>query len=174
MRAGLLAAAISIALVACTQAPPIPDDSGESEDNASTAKKKVPKKTGGDDSNLSDDPFGDDDSSDPPAQKGQQDCSKSNSQDACFACCRSNNPKAVKLLDDAFTSCACKTPGACASQCGTSLCAGKQPKSGDACDSCLADQQDACGNQAASACADDQSCNALFTCAGDAACFDKS
>lgn len=176
MRARLIATTISFALVACSQPPPIPDDSGDSQDNASTSKK-APKKSDkpADGSNLSDgDPFGDD-SSDPgtPNPKTPTDCSKAASQDACFSCCETKNPKAVKLLNAAYADCACKSPGACATQCAQSACVGKTPQTGDACDTCLGDQQATCGDQAATKCSADTSCSALFQCNSDAGCFEK-
>src|SRR5262249_50125761 len=98
---------------------------------------------------------------------------KTTSQDACFKCCQDNNPKAVKLLNSAYADCACKTPGACASQCAASFCVGKQATAGDACDTCLGDQQNACGDQAATACAAHTSCSALFACSDGAKCITK-
>ena len=181
--------------VAC-DAPPIPDDSGASQGNANTAKKKSSSGANGPDSNNANnndpggdgDPFGDD-SSDPSGGNpkkngggggsggggggGTTNCPSTTSQAACLKCCDDTNPKAVLFLNAQYETCACQSPGACATQCAASLCAGKTPQSGDACDTCLSGQQDTCGNQAADACAADATCAQILACSQDAQCLAK-
>jgi hypothetical protein len=174
------ATALALVMVACSSAPSSSLGEPPTGDDSSSSKK------GKDKSNNSsgDDTSGDDTSGDDTTTNGNQtndtdggttstndsgttptggSCSAETSADACFQCCDATDPTAMDPAYQAFDDCACQT--ACASQCGASYCAGKQPTA--ACETCL-DNATTC-QQAA-----DTACNGSAACKAVVACYDSS
>jgi len=98
-------------------------------------------------------------------------CGSSATADACGTCCEGLHPAGAQIANDAWDTCACDTPGVCATACATTYCSadgGAGPQPGDACDKCLqgASQCDTVSNQACSGNADCQVFQACITAAG--------
>ena len=81
----------------------------------------------------------------------------------CRACCAGLYPDAAAAVLANETTCACTTPGDCATPCANSLCNNKA--SSNACNQCLrnVDAGD-CQNSAATACKNDTACAPFVTC----------
>lgn len=109
-----------------------------------------------------------------PAPTGGGSCGASANIDACFQCCGQANPAAVEKLDTSWMACACAADK-CGTQCAPSVCAAtpKDPAQGDACDTCLAAQDQACGQAASAACEADATCKKIFECEQTSKCDSK-
>lgn len=106
-----------------------------------------------------------------PATSGS--CGSQTKLDACFECCEKEaGPAAIEVLQKAFGDCMC-APAKCGTQCAQSACADKEPAQGDACDTCIQAQFEACDQVAITACEGDATCKKLFTCEEAAKCSDK-
>jgi hypothetical protein len=90
----------------------------------------------------------------------------------CFACCDSAHGGASRVGDLALKNCLCNSPGSCAAQCASELCAGWNPVLGDPCDQCASGNA-ACNRASDQACAADVNCKAFQACSTTAACASK-
>jgi hypothetical protein len=94
-------------------------------------------------------------------------CMTAGSQSACAACCMGSYIEGYDTYNVALESCACESPGTCASQCGNSLCTGTSPEAGDPCSKCLTKAtapDGGCNETVTSACAMDPVCTAYEAC----------
>lgn len=112
------------------------------------------------------------DSNEPAPTAGS--CGSAAKMDACFECCGNANPAAVQKLDTGWMACACAADK-CGTQCAQSVCAAtpKDPAQGDACETCLQAQNQACGQAAVTACEADATCKKIFECEVAAKCESK-
>lgn len=112
------------------------------------------------------------DSTDPAPSGGS--CGSSANIEACFQCCGQAHPAAVEKLEETWMTCACAADK-CGTQCAQTVCAAtpKDPAQGDACDTCLQAQDEACGQAAFTACESDAACKKLFECEEAAKCETK-
>lgn len=94
--------------------------------------------------------------------------------DACYECCGNANPAAVEKLDTSWTACACAADK-CGTQCAQSVCGAtpKDPAQGDACDTCLQAQGEACSQVAFNACQADATCKKVLECEESSKCDSK-
>lgn len=97
------------------------------------------------------------------------DCSQSSTKSSCQQCCVSEHKPGYAVYTKTLTACACQSPGACVSECGTEYCAQKPTSPNDACETCLnaalTPNSGACYDPIATACTGDSDCMDLFqTC----------
>jgi hypothetical protein len=96
-------------------------------------------------------------------------CAGQSTQAQCEQCCLTVHPTGYDVYHQELVSCACSSPGACATECATELCANQPTTTGDACEQCitasLTQGTGACYDGVAVACQGDVDCTALFgTC----------
>ena len=160
----------ALVLFACSSEAP----TGSTKSPTSAANQNNDDKDDGDD-NAPAKPDGTQSSTNPtePAPSAGS-CGSSAKMDACFQCCGQANPAAVEKLDSTWMACACAADK-CGTQCAQSVCAAtpKDPAQGDACDTCLAAQDQACGQAAFSACEADATCKKIFECEETSKCDSK-
>ncbi|MDB4994372.1 MAG: hypothetical protein JWM74_1804 [Myxococcaceae bacterium] len=180
------ATALALVMVACSSAPS--SSLGEpptGDDSSSTKKGKDKSNNGSGDDTSTDDTSGDDNTTTNGNQTNDTDggttstpdsgttptggaCSAETTGDACYQCCDATDPTAMDPAYQAFDDCACQT--ACASQCGASYCAGKQPTA--ACETCL-NNATTCQQAADAACNGSAACKAVVTCYDASGCDTK-
>jgi hypothetical protein len=91
-------------------------------------------------------------------------CSSDIDAETCIICCEGVDMEGAKTFFTAFGDCACTSPGTCASECGSSYCAGTTATM--ACDTCLTSAlSGACNAPVAKACGADPDCIAFNNCA---------
>jgi hypothetical protein len=94
-------------------------------------------------------------------------CSGESTKAQCEQCCLKVHPGGYNTYYQALQSCACLSPGPCASACSTELCASQPSTTGDACDTCvngaLTQSTGACYNDVAASCQSDADCTTLFS-----------
>jgi hypothetical protein len=95
-------------------------------------------------------------------------CAKETTFDACYECCVPD-PTAMDPGDRVFLQCACAA-NACRSQCQSNFCTNQAPSA--ACEQCL-QNQNACQQQADTACAADARCKAASACLDTSDCAAK-
>ena len=112
----------------------------------------------------------------PGAVIGTGACASAGNQDTCYMCCATANPKALPVLDNAYGSCACETPGTCQTDCAASFCSatGPDPTPGDTCDTCLTAADTTCRAQVETACNASADCKPLVQCEDDAKCATRA
>ena len=99
-------------------------------------------------------------------------CGDKTTLPTCEACCEEKQPKGTEYFYQQLDTCFCQTPGPCKTQCAATICAA-QPKAPDqACITCL-DQNEACYETAAKACANNADCQLLLKCDVDSQCGNK-
>lgn len=95
-------------------------------------------------------------------------CASQTSKAQCQQCCLTLHAEGYQVYDSTLNTCACQSPGACASECANEACANQPTTAGDACDTCMNQaltSTGACYNSVASACQGDPDCTTLFgTC----------
>lgn len=96
-------------------------------------------------------------------------CAATSTRADCEQCCLKVHPTGYQVYDQELVSCACTSPGDCASVCATETCANSPTTSGDACEQCitasLTQGTGSCYDGVAAACQSDVDCTALFgTC----------
>jgi len=96
-------------------------------------------------------------------------CAGESTQSTCEQCCLSVHPTGYNTYFQALQTCACTSPGVCATDCATEACAGNPTTPGDACDTCmngaLTQGTGACYTAVDTACTGDPDCTDLFmTC----------
>ena len=94
-------------------------------------------------------------------------CNTKPTKTDCDDCCASTFTDGFNTYNVALTSCACETPGPCATACADSLCADMTPDAGGSCASCIAkslDPDGGCGSFVANACSADKNCTAYQDC----------
>jgi hypothetical protein len=78
------------------------------------------------------------------------------------------HPSGYKVYQQQLNDCACTSPGACATECASELCANQPTTPNDACSTCITNSLSsagACYQGVANACQGDSDCTALFgTC----------
>jgi hypothetical protein len=127
--------------------PPIPDSGSSGSDTGSSGS--------GSDTGL-DGPVGD---------GNDTACGAMSTANACVNCCFNDHMEGATTFINAVGNCACASPGACASQCGSDFCAGMAP--GSACNACLntaLGMGGACVSPVQMACMPDADCIAYLNC----------
>jgi hypothetical protein len=116
-------------------------------------------------------------SSDPtdpaPAAGGQ--CGSQAKAEACFSCCDPTQ-KAFEAADKSYGDCICAA-AKCGTQCAQTACNAAnptEPAQNDACDTCLMQNADACGQAADAVCDADANCKKAADCVEAAKCYDKA
>lgn len=101
-------------------------------------------------------------------------CGAKADQKSCFDCCEASAPGAFETLDKAFGDCVCAADK-CGTACAASACAAtpKEPAQGDACDTCIGQQLQACDTKAVDACNADPNCKKLLACDEASKCQTK-
>jgi hypothetical protein len=115
-------------------------------------------------------------SSDPtdPAPAGGGQCASQAKAQACFDCCDPSK-NAFEAADKAFGDCICAA-AKCGTQCAQTACNQAnptEPAQGDACDTCLQANGEACDQTAGDVCDKDANCKKASECVEAAKCFDK-
>lgn len=113
---------------------------------------------------------GDTSATEPVASGGS--CAAQPKLDACYECCEAASPSGVELLAKTFGECICAADK-CGTACAQSACVEKDPQQGDACDTCIQQQFQACDTAAIAKCEADASCKKLFECEAAAKCDEK-
>ena len=88
---------------------------------------------------------------------------------SCEQCCLTVHPTGYMTYHQALQACACSSPGACATECATEMCANQPTTTGDACETCITSSlmqgTGACYMPVDTACQADSDCTTLFqTC----------
>jgi hypothetical protein len=94
-------------------------------------------------------------------------CSSMPSASLCDQCCVGMFSEGHDTYEVALTSCACDSPGTCATPCAASQCTGAAPAPGDACSLCLAKavgSGGACAHIVSQGCQMDPNCIAYEGC----------
>lgn len=159
---------LALVLFACSsEAPTASTKSPTSSQNPNGGDDKTPAKPGSkaSDTSSSSDP------TDPAPAAGA--CGSAAKMDACYECCeKAAPPSAIELLQKSFGDCMCAADK-CGTQCAQSACVDKEPTQGDACDTCIQAQFEACDTAAATACEANADCKKLFDCEDSSKCADK-
>ncbi len=94
-------------------------------------------------------------------------CAGEGTRNDCEQCCLLVHPSGYGVYHAELTTCACSSPGACATECATELCASAATTPGGACETCitasLTQGSGACYDGVSNACQADVDCSALFT-----------
>jgi len=94
-------------------------------------------------------------------------CAGQSTQSQCEQCCLSVHPGGYNIYHQELVTCACTSPGACATECQTELCANQPTTTGDACETCitasLTQGTGACYTGVSTACQADTDCTDLFS-----------
>lgn len=163
---------LALVLFACSSESPTSSVKGPSTaaQNQNDDDDKAPPSPG---STATNDPASSSDPTDPaPAGGGQ--CASQTKAEACFTCCDPSQ-KAFEAADKSYGDCICAA-AKCGTQCAQTACNAAnpaEPAQGDACDTCLAQNSDACGQAAAAVCDADANCKKASECVEAAKCFDK-
>lgn len=170
----LVLSGLALVLFACSSESPTSSVKGPStaaQNQNDDDDDKTPAKPGSTSSNT---PSSSSDPTDPaPAAGGQ--CASQAKAEACFDCCDPSKT-AFEASDKAYGDCICAA-AKCGTQCAQTACnaaSPKEPAQGDACDTCLMQNSDACGQSAASICDADANCKKASECVEAAKCFDKA
>lgn len=95
-------------------------------------------------------------------------CAADSTKAQCEQCCLSVHPSGYAVYHQELLSCACQSPGACATECANEFCVQQPTTTGDACEQCITSslaQSGACYSGISSTCQADTDCTALFqTC----------
>jgi hypothetical protein len=90
----------------------------------------------------------------------------------CSMCCEQSLPQATGFYYAALTSCFCRTPGPCKTQCASTICGAQPIKPDPTCITCL-EQNEACYDAADQACSGNRECQLLLKCDADSQCAQK-
>ncbi len=93
-------------------------------------------------------------------------CASQSTLAQCEQCCLTVHPEGYQVYNTALTSCACQSPGACASECASEACVNQPTTQGDACDTCMTGalaSDGACYGAVSTACQGDSDCTELFS-----------
>jgi hypothetical protein len=126
-----------------------PADAGSGGEDASTSSEDANVDAGGNDS---------DDAGPDPS------CAAMDAT-ACYSCCETAYSEGSQTFWNTLETCACNSPGACSSECGSNWCAGDEASS--ACETCLGNSEamsGACNSPIVSACAADANCVEYVGC----------
>ena len=164
---------LALVLFACSSESPTSSVKGPStaaQNQNDDDDDKTPSKPG---STASNDPASSSNPTDPAPAGGGQCASQAKAQ-GCFDCCDPSQ-KAFEAADKAFGDCICAA-AKCGTQCAQTACNAAnpaEPAQGDACDTCLQANVDACDTVAGDVCDKDANCKTASACVEAAKCFDK-
>lgn len=167
----LVLSGLALVLFACSSESPTSSVKGPStaaQNQNDDDDDKTPSKPG---NTASNDPAS---SSDPTEPAGGGQCASQAKAEACFNCCDPSQ-KAFEAADKSYGDCICAA-AKCGTQCAQTACNAAnptEPAQNDACDTCLMQNSDACGQAAAAVCDADANCKAAEACVEAAKCFDK-
>ena len=165
----LLEITLAVSLCGCATAATSSNenttDAGASKDAASSNKDSGTKKVADAGATSTDDASTTDFDSGGPIDDTT--CEAQTSKSQCEQCCLTVHPTGYDVYHQELVSCACTSPGPCASDCATELCANQPTTPGDACETCinasLTQGTGACYDGIAAACQSDTDCTALFS-----------
>jgi len=94
-------------------------------------------------------------------------CAATSTKADCEQCCLKVHPTGYDTYRQTLDSCVCTSPGDCAADCATEVCANQPTTTGDACESCitasLTQGTGSCYDAVNAACGADVDCTALFS-----------
>lgn len=164
-----LAISLAVSLFGCANAVTNPNEGSDagtsSSKDAASSNKDSGKKTLDSGSTTNNDSGSTDFDSGGPIDDTT--CAAQTSKGQCEQCCLTVHPSGYDVYHQELVSCACTSPGPCASDCANELCANQPTTPGDACESCinasLTQGTGACYDGISAACQGDTDCTALFT-----------
>ncbi len=100
--------------------------------------------------------------------EGGTSCSSIADAGSCVTCCEGLYMSGAKTYYTTWETCLCTSPGVCATECSSTLCAGMPTTPGSACDTCVsgsvATSTSTCSGPIQTACSADPTCVQFVTC----------